>query len=151
MAWYERAIDLDPGYAEAYAGLADVYLRQGVFESRTPAADSIMRKMRIAVRSALQLDDTIAEAHSLLAVIHGIDGDWPAAGREYRRAIELDPSSGESRRRYAFYLTWANRVDVAVAEMTRAVELDPLHAGLNTAAYWPFFCAGQYDRALQQL
>jgi adenylate cyclase len=151
IAWFERAIELDRAYAEAYSGLADACLRHELFESRTPAADAIRNKMRIAVRSALRLDDTIADAHWLLGVVHGIDHDWPAAEREFLRAIELDPSNSEARRRYAYYLTSVGRADAGAAQITRAIELDPLHAGLNSAAYWPFFCARQYDRALEQL
>jgi tetratricopeptide (TPR) repeat protein len=113
--------------------------------------EASMGKARAAVQRALQLDNTLADAHRLLGALDLSDWRWADAERELTRAIELDASNAEARRWYAYYLTCMGRVPEGITQIRRAVELDPLHAGLNSAAFWPFYIAGQYDQALEQL
>ncbi|MFB3111384.1 MAG: protein kinase [Gemmatimonadales bacterium] len=126
LACFERALALDPDYALAHAGVADAYGLLGFSSSVHPR--EAMPKARQAAARALELDDTLAEAHWAFAYVSFIyDWDWPTAAREFERAIELNPSYVPARYMYAFYL-WLveGRSDEAVAEAKLAVEIDPL-------------------------
>ncbi|MFQ5790514.1 MAG: tetratricopeptide repeat protein, partial [Acidobacteriota bacterium] len=123
---FENALALDPDYALAYAGVADAYGLLGFSGVIRPG--EAMPKAREAVERALELDDTLAEAHYSLAYVSCVyDWDWPTAAREFERAIELNPSYAAAHYMYAFYL-WLveGRTDEAIAEANRAVEIDPL-------------------------
>jgi serine/threonine-protein kinase len=123
--YFERALEIDPENAAAYAGLATVWggrAQNGfisVEEARPPA--------EAAVRRALELGDDLAEVHYTLAGRRTwVDWDWEGAGRAFERALELDPNHAQTRAYYSHYLHYVGRPDEAVAQIERALELDPL-------------------------
>ncbi len=148
VAFFQQSIERDPTYAPAYAGLSLCYGSLGYF--RPPA--EMFSKARAAARKALDLDDGQSEAHAALGVVDlNYDWDWDAAGRELRRAVELDPRSIDARARHATYLLSLGRFDEAIAEAGRAAELDPLSAFANSHLGWICLGARRYDDALRHL
>lgn len=149
LEYFQQAIEKDPGYALAYARLADCHNRLGTFELRSPQES--FAKATAAAMKALELDEKLAEAHTALAFARlYYDWDWPGAEREYRRALELNPGSGEAHEWYSFYLMTMARTEESLAEMKRAHELDPLSLNITTWLGWPFYYARQYDQAIEQ-
>ena len=149
IEYFHQAIDLDPNYALAYEGLSYAYYTGNDF-FLTPQES--MPKASEAARKALQLDDTLAEAHADLGMIlFWYDYDWNAAERELRRAIELKPNSADAHAYYGWELTLVGRVDEGIAESKRAVELDPLSVEVNETAGQNLYYARQYDQAIEQL
>ena len=147
--YFERAIDQDPDYAIAYAGLADAYAILGLW-GITPPAEAIP-KARAAVQKALELDDTLAEAHTPLGLIKFyFDWEWSAAQAEFRRALELNPSYALAHDFYAVYLAAVGRLDEALAEIKRAKELDPLSLRMDVALAFQFRLSRQYDRSIEE-
>jgi TolB-like protein/Tfp pilus assembly protein PilF len=151
-ASFEYAIRKDPTFAPAYAGLADTYSWSWAFPGRTlQAPDALFPKARAAVLKALELDDTLAEAHASLGFIkERYDWDWEGAERAYRRAIELNPSYATAHHWYAMYLGIPRRYDEAFAYLRRAEELDPLSLRVRAGRGWLYFWSGQFDRMLQE-
>jgi TolB-like protein/DNA-binding winged helix-turn-helix (wHTH) protein len=146
IGYFQQAIDKDPGYARAYAGLADCYVLLPAFSGMPPAEP--MKKARAAATKALELDEGLAEAHTSLALIHeNYDWDWPAAEKEYRRAIELDPNYATAYQWYAEYLMWRGRFDEALRLSARARELDPLSLIIANDYGTILYYSRQYDRA----
>jgi len=132
--YFQQAIDHDPTYALAYAGLADCYILRGIF-SLIPPRDGFPKAKQAATR-ALEIDERLAEAHSSLGMARFyFDWDWPAAERELKRAIELNPEYSYARNAYGIYLAAMGRFDEAIVQSRRAEELDPLstHASTNVA------------------
>lgn len=144
--YFEHAIKIDPSYAPAYVGLARAYRD---FSSLLPPKES-RQKVEWALLKALGIDDTLAEAHTLLGSIRQDDDDWPAAEREFKRGIELNPSSLEAHRYYSDYLQAIGRNDEAMAEAKKALELDPLSPGPTTLVGQRLYDAGKYDQAIEQ-
>jgi|SRR5436190_244441 len=146
--YFEKAIAKDPDYAPAYAALAEVYGRQ----PRAGAMTRNPRENRIQIRrwceKALELDDTLAEPHAILARLAQQQWDWVNAEREYRRAIELNPSYPAARIWHAMYLYAMQRFDEAAAEARRAQELDPTSPLVNTWAGAAYFLVGRVDEAM---
>jgi TolB-like protein/Tfp pilus assembly protein PilF len=123
--YFEKAIAQDPNYAQAHAGLADARLLLVVLGDG-PQEDEVSR-VRAAVARALALDSTLAEAHtSLASVLFSFDWDWSAAGREFERAIALDPGYGLAHQRFGLYLMYQGRFGEALPVLERARTLDPL-------------------------
>ncbi len=148
LAQYEEAIKIDPNFAPAYSGIADVYSWDDDFF--LPATE-VMPKAKAAAQKALQLDDTLAEAHTSLGIINAFyDFDWPRAEREFRRAIELNPSYALAHDQYGFTLGLHGRLDEAVAESKLATELDPLSPGIPTDLAVSLSFQGKYDEAAEQ-
>jgi TolB-like protein/Flp pilus assembly protein TadD len=146
---YRRATAIDSGYAMAYAGLADAYYGLSNWYFRP---DSAMPLVRDAVTRALALDPGLADAHALRAVVHAFyEWDFARAEVEYRRAVELNPSSGTAHLWYAYFLTIMGRFDAARAEIARAEELDPLSSWVRCLASWPAFYSRNYDQAIDEL
>jgi TolB-like protein/DNA-binding winged helix-turn-helix (wHTH) protein/Tfp pilus assembly protein PilF len=149
IAFFEQAVEIDPDYALAYDGLADSWLPLGWYGFLAPSAT--FPHARLAVAKALSLDDSLAEAHTTLAFIHLYsDRDWAAAGREFRRAIDLNPNYANGHHWYAEYLSLIGQHSQAIAESQRARELDPLSNIINTWVSSRYFFARQYDKAIQQ-
>ncbi len=146
--YFQQAIAKDPNYAPAYAGLADTFALMSSYAVTSP--NEIMPKARAAAVRALQLDDTLAEAHTSLALItENYDWDWQTAEKEYRRAIQLDPNYATAHQWYAEYLTWLGRFDEAFRESERARQLDPLSLIIVTDYGASLYFARQYDRAIE--
>jgi TolB-like protein/DNA-binding winged helix-turn-helix (wHTH) protein/Tfp pilus assembly protein PilF len=148
--YFQQAIAKDPNYAQAYAGLADSYILLAAYGGAPPAEP--LQKARAAATQALHLDEGLAEAHTSLALItENYDWDWPAAEKEYRRAIELNPNYATAYQWYAEYLTWLGRFDEASRASERARELDPLSLIIAADNGMIFYYSRQYDRAETKL
>jgi serine/threonine protein kinase/TolB-like protein/Tfp pilus assembly protein PilF len=145
---FRQAIDVDPDYALAYAGLADAYY---ALSSNHLPANEAMPKARAAAQQALQLDNTLAEAHASLGLVKAFyEWDWAGAEGEYRRAIELNPGYASAHHWYGWYLALMGRLNEAIAEVKQASELDPLSLEINTDLGLSFFFARQYESAIEQ-
>jgi TolB-like protein/Flp pilus assembly protein TadD len=149
--YFQQAITADPNYALAYAGVADAYVFLPGYTAGTPQ-DCYPRAMA-AAKKALELDDTLSEAHTALALaIWYYDFDFSQANREFRRAIELNPNYAIAHQQYGNNtLSALGRFDEAIAEGKRAVELDPLSLVINSDLGVDYFFARRYDEAIAQL
>jgi len=144
---FKKAIQLDPGYAAAYAGLADAYLTLQD-DGHLPQKDAI-RKAKVAAEKALQIDETLAEAHNSLAHSYFHELNWLAAEREFKRSIALNPTCITAHFYYANYLVVLGRIEEAVAEAIRAQSLDPRSRPTNENVARIFYHAGQYHKAIE--
>ena len=146
--YFQRAIRQDPGFALAYAGLADSYLARA-----TGSPQEFDPKAKAATSRALELDDDIAEAHAALGAEKAdFEYDWPGAEREFKRALELHPNLADAHLRYAWtYLTPLGKSDQAISEMKKALERDPFSRMDNTVFGLTYFYARIYDQAEEQL
>ncbi|MGB2888406.1 MAG: protein kinase [Candidatus Acidiferrales bacterium] len=149
IEYFEQAIDKDPAYALAYAGLADSYSGLGGDWLYLPPTDSFP-KAKAAATKALELDDTLAEAHAALAYGKLFDWDWVGAEREFKRAIELNPNSALSHQRYAESLKMRMRFNEAMTEAKRAQELDPLSPEITAGVGGVYVFTRRYDEAIAQ-
>ena len=149
ISYFEQATAKDPNFARAYAGLADAYALMGGY-SGIPQA-RFVQKARAAALRALEIDETLPEAHTALAlIVENYDWDWQTAEKEYRRAIELNPNYATAHHWYAEYLNWRGRFDEALRESERARELDPLSLIIATDNAAILYDSRQYDRAIEQ-
>ena len=148
LGFFRQAIQLDPNYALAYAGLAYTYTLE---EDLFIAPREIMPKAKEAARKAVELDDSLAEAHDEVACLYFFfDWDMEAAGREFRRSIELDPNWALSHTFYSWYLLVNGRVDDSIAEGRQAAGLDPLSTMTRDIVSYDFMYARRYDEAIAQ-
>jgi eukaryotic-like serine/threonine-protein kinase len=146
IEYFSQATQMDPNYAPAYAGMGIAYIWQSGSDRK------VNLKAREAADKALQIDDTLGEGHYLLGwLAYFYDWNWPGAEKEFRRAIELNPSFGEAHYGYAIYLNSAGRHDEAIAEIQRAQEVNPIVFRQKVDAGRIYACAGQYDRAIKLL
>jgi len=147
--YFQQAIDKDPNYALAYAGIADSYNTMG-FWGYCPPRDAFP-KARAAAQKALKIDDTLAEAHTSLGWISAnYDFDWPTAEREYKQAIALNSGYATAHNWYSVYFMNMGRFNEALAENKRAEQLDPLSIVTNYVAGEILRCMGRYDEAIEQ-
>src|SRR5881296_3021394 len=149
--YFEQAIVADPNYALAYAGVADGYVWLPGYTAGTPR--DCYPKAKAAAKKALELDDTLAEARTSLAIaIWLYDFDFSQANREFLRAIELNPNYAIAHQQYGnITLSALGRFDDAIVEGKRAVELDPLSLVINTDLGSDYYYARRYDEAIAQL
>jgi serine/threonine protein kinase/tetratricopeptide (TPR) repeat protein len=147
---FEKALSLDADYALAHVGVAEAYSLIGFYGLARPR--EVMPKAKAAAERALELDEYLAEAHSVLAFTSFIyDWDWRAANRGFRRAIELKPTNPVAHYWYAMYLSWVeDRADEAVAEARRAVEVDPFGAQSNSMLAMVLYCGQRYEEVILQ-
>jgi serine/threonine protein kinase/Tfp pilus assembly protein PilF len=146
--YFNQAIQKDPGYAKAWTGLAADYY---VLPEYAPVSNAeAMPKARAAAEKALALDDTLAEAHGVLAGIDENSFQWEAAEREFRRTLELDPNDANTHNWYALLFTQEARHSEAIAEEKRAIELEPLNLKYNDSLSTMYRDAGQDQLALEQ-
>jgi TolB-like protein/DNA-binding winged helix-turn-helix (wHTH) protein/Tfp pilus assembly protein PilF len=146
---FQSALEIDPGYAAAYAGLADSYnmLSDWGF---LPPKEAIPRG-KAAAQKALEIDESLAEAHTSLALAYfEYDWDWAACEKEYKRAIELDPNYATTHQWYAEYLWAMKRHAEAIAEDQRAQQLDPLSPIISTDVASDYLFTRQYDEAIRR-
>ena len=150
IANFQQAIAIDPNYALGHAGLARTYSLAAVFEVLEPA--ECMPKAREAAMRALALDDSLADAHTTLAFVQAhYEYDWQGAEREFRRAIELNPSYANGHFFYSnSYLSPMGRHDQAIAEMEKAIELDPLSVPIRSFSGRTYIWARRYEEAFGQ-
>lgn len=145
LEYFQRAIEIDPAYARAYAGLGDAY---GFLAGSDPEA---ITRQKAATKRALELDETLSEAHASLGLISmNIDWDWAGAEREFKRAIELNPNYATAHHWYGEFLAYMGRFDEGLAEVKRAQELDPLSLIINTDVAKVYAFARRYDEAIAQ-
>ena len=149
VVYLNEAIEKDPGYALAYAGLADCYALLYEY-SATPSKD-LYPKAKAAALRALELDDSLAEAHTSLAAAYEYEWNWAAAEKQYEKAIELNPNYETAHQWYSAFLISRKRFDEAIREARRAIELDPLSIIINTALGRALHSARRYDEAIEQL
>ena len=146
--FFQQAIQKDPKYALAYAGEADSYAL--LADLNVLPAREVMPKLKQAAAKALELDDTLAEAHTSLAWARFREWDWAGAEKEFKRAIELNPGYAAAHSGYGEYLVAAGRFDEALREMNRAAELNPLSPLTSLALASRFYYARQYPQAIEQ-
>ncbi len=144
---YQKAIELDPGYAAAYANLALLYSHGGAYLAGGDSEGQA--KIKELAEKALALDPSSAEAHTALAWYELEDWNWPGAEREFRRAIQLNGNFMTARDWYAQFLGNMRRFDEAFAEAQRAINLDPASPDVVTHAAYPYFQAGRTDEAIK--
>ncbi len=146
--YFQQAIEIDPDYALAYAGLAEAYNLQA--GAAIPREEAIPRA-RAAAKRALEIDDTLGEAHASLAIIRVLrDWDWVGAEQEFKRALELNPNDPNAHHWYMHYLIWMGRTRDSLDTSQRALELDPLSPTMNSQLGEYYVFTRQYDRAIAQ-
>ena len=147
--YFQQAIEKDPNYARAYAGLADSYALIGGYGGRSQT--EFMPKARAAALRALEIDPTLPEAHTALAlIVQNYDWDWQTSEKEFRRSIELNPNYATAHHWYAEHLMWLGRFDEALRESESASQLDPLSLIVATDHGAILYYSRQYDRAITQ-
>jgi tetratricopeptide (TPR) repeat protein len=148
IEYFEEAIRHDRGYGPAYASLSYAYWTLGNY-GMIPQEEALS-KAEEAARRALEIDDTLAEAHSALGHVRHTRRDWVGAESAFRRGIELNPNSAFAHSNYAFYFIAVRRFDEAVAESKRAVELEPTSALYNRNVALNLYFARRYDETIEQ-
>ncbi|HUP61439.1 MAG TPA: protein kinase [Thermoanaerobaculia bacterium] len=149
IEFFNQAIEIDPQYALAHAGLADCYNLLDIWAG-LPTKETFP-KAKAAAQKALSIDNDLAEAHTSLAyAIHTYEWDWTEAERQYRRAIELNPNYATAHQWYAEFLTATGRFDEAEREGKKALELDPMSPIIHAVVGWNYTMARRYDRAIEQ-
>ena len=147
VKWFQRAIELDPGYAPAYAGLSDAYwgLAGWVLDP-----NSVMPAGIVAARQAIALDDRLPEGHVALATaMMDYALDWPAAEREFHRALELNPNHAAAHRQYGWLLRYQGRAAEDSSEVAKSIALDPLSVFSQCQAGWPQYFARRYRESAE--
>jgi TolB-like protein/DNA-binding winged helix-turn-helix (wHTH) protein/Tfp pilus assembly protein PilF len=148
--FFQKAIQADPGYAPAYAGLADCY--QVMVNVDQLKIDKGFAQARMAAQKALELDGTLAEAHTSMASIkEDFDWDWQGAEAEYKQALEFNPNYATAHHWYSNFLAGLGRFDQTIAELKRAQELDPLSPVIDVDLGQAYCLAGNCDRGIEQL
>jgi TolB-like protein/DNA-binding winged helix-turn-helix (wHTH) protein/Tfp pilus assembly protein PilF len=151
LAYFKQAIEEDPKYAQSYSGLADTYALLGDWQYAVMTPKEAFPKAKAAASKALELDSTLGEAHNSLAfVLDGFDWDFEAAGKEFQRAIELNPGYATAHHWYAWHLSLLGRYDEAIAEMRKAENLDPLSLIINADLAELLGLAHSYDESIRQ-
>jgi len=149
IEYFRGAIEIDPNYALAYAGLADCYNLLNVY-SMLPASETAPLAKE-AAKKALAIDDGLAEAHAAMALVAlSHDWDWLGLEKEFRKTIELNPNYAVAYEWHAFYLAAMGRLNEAIVDMKRALQLDPLSLSINAVTGWVFYWARRFDDAIEQ-
>jgi TolB-like protein/DNA-binding winged helix-turn-helix (wHTH) protein len=150
VGYFERATRQDPGFARGWAALASAEVLAAVYSIQPP--QELVSRARAAALKALELDPSLAEAHTALAlIVQNHDWDWPTAEREFRQAIALNPSYATAHHWYAEHLMWRGRFDDALRESELARELDPLSLIIAADNGAILYFSRQYDRAIDKL
>jgi TolB-like protein/Flp pilus assembly protein TadD len=147
LEYFEQAIEKDPDYALAYAGLADLYFILPSYLP-VPSKEAFMKGKEVALK-ALEIDDKLAEAHTSLAAITWNFWEWEEAEKEFKRAIELNPGYATAHHWYAYYLMLLGRHDESIKEIKIAQELDPHSLIINTNVGFVLYHARRYDQAIE--
>ena len=150
IEYFQQAVKKDPNYAPAYSGMADAYALLG-YRGNLPSDEALLNAKPAALK-AVELDDSLADAHASLAFIaETLEWDWPSAEREYKRALELNPSYAAAHNWYAGYLMYFGRFEEGLAEAKRSRELDPLSLAINNALAGRLLLAGREIEAIEQV
>jgi TolB-like protein/Tfp pilus assembly protein PilF len=149
--YFQQALAKDPNDALAYAGLSEAYF-SFVVPLSVIAPREVMPKAKEAAVHALAIDDALGEAHASLAeVTFFYDWAWPAAEKEFKRALELNPNNADAHHWYSHYLTAQGRIEESLTQSKRALELSPFDVLMNLHLAWHYFYARQYNQALDQI
>jgi tetratricopeptide (TPR) repeat protein len=149
--YFGQAIKRDPKYAQAHAGLADAYALLGSMSNLKISRAEAMPKAKAAALQALQLDDSLAEAHTSLAFVEmQYEWNWPSSEKEFKRALELNSSYATAHQWYAVWLMAQGKTSAALEEARRAQEADPLSVIIKTDTAQLLGYAGRYDEATHQ-
>jgi serine/threonine protein kinase/Tfp pilus assembly protein PilF len=148
LGYFQNAVARDPNYAAAYAGMAHAYSWLGFFDEMPPG--EARQKATVAATKAVQLDDSLAEAHAALGYAAMFNWDWKLSEKELRRALELNPSLAQAHMYYGQYLSTQGRFDESVAEHRAALELDPTSQFYNQGLCAELKCARRFDESIQQ-
>ena len=151
LEYFEQAIDRDPTYALAWAGVSDCYAMLGMDRYAAMPPREAYPKAKAAARRALEIDDGLAEGHTALAYALLVSWEWASAEAEFRRAIQLNPGSAQAHHFYGFQLAARGRAEESLAQFRLALEIDPLSLIINADCGWAFYCAHRYDEAIEQL
>lgn len=150
IALFEEVIREDPEHARAHAGLANSYVLLPYYGGTSP--NEAYPRARRAAQRALDIDPSVAEAHAVLGLVkRDFERDWPGAELEFKRAIELNPNSGQALQWYAETLTMTERFDEAEQMIQEAQRVMPLSLAVRAVHGWVLFCAGRSEAALEQL
>jgi serine/threonine protein kinase/tetratricopeptide (TPR) repeat protein len=150
IEYFQQAIDRDPGYALAYAGLAESYIDIGAGMAYLPPHE-IFPKAKAAAAKALEIDDTLAEAHTAFGMVKwAYDRDWSAAEPEFKRAIALNPSSAIAHTGYGEYLMFMGRPDESLSQTEQAQNIDPLSPTVAGDLGYLYIVAHRYDDSISQ-
>jgi eukaryotic-like serine/threonine-protein kinase len=145
--YFQQAIDQNPNFAAAHAGLADCYNMLALYSALQPKEG--FPKAKAAAMRALELDDSLAEAHAALAFVNfRYDWNWVEAGKGFNRAIELNANYAPAHQWYANYLIAMGRMSQAIEEARRTQDLDPFSLVISSHKAWALYFAGQYDQAI---
>ena len=148
IEFFQQAIALDPNYAAAYIGLASAYTTLGGVSGFRPPGENFP-KAKTAVMKALEIDETLADAHALLASYKlKYEWNWPEAERELKRALELDPNNAAAHDAYGTYFQSMGRFDEALAERKLAQKFDPVSPSSVANVGYPLYYARRYDEAI---
>ncbi len=151
LAYFNEAVDEDSKYARAYSGLADTYALLGDWQYAVMTPKEALPKAKAAAIKALELDSALGEAHNSLAFcLDGFDWDFDPAGKEFRRAIELNPGYATAHHWYAWHLALLRRYDEAIVEMRKAANVDPLSLIINADLAELLALAHSYDESIRQ-
>jgi TolB-like protein/DNA-binding winged helix-turn-helix (wHTH) protein/Tfp pilus assembly protein PilF len=149
VGYFQKAIDIDPTYAAAYVGLADCYPLLTLYGALSPR--DAYSKAEAAAHRALEIDDSISEAHNALGVVKLFyDWDWEGAEQTFAHAIHLNPSYPDAHQRYGMLLVARGRFEESTAEFARAQELDPLSLITRTISGYPFYYARKFEQAAKR-
>jgi TolB-like protein/Tfp pilus assembly protein PilF len=149
IRYYSEAVAKDPNYAQAYAGLAGAYSLFGLYSVDTM---DVMSKAESAAAKAVELDSSLAEAHTAMASVKALyDWDWAAAEHEFKLALDLSPDNARTHHAYAaYYCVPLGRKQETIEQMEIALKLDPLSPVISADVGWAYFLSGQTDRAIKQ-
>jgi eukaryotic-like serine/threonine-protein kinase len=148
--YFTQAVQRDPRYAQSYAGLADTYSLLG--DAGYEAPSEAWPKAKAAAMQALEIDDSLAEAHTSLGLVkEHFEWDWAGAEKEFQQAIQLNPNLATAHLWYGDFLTNTGRIDEGLRETQKAQELDPVSLIINTNLGWQYYVAGRNDEAVEQL
>jgi TolB-like protein/DNA-binding winged helix-turn-helix (wHTH) protein/Tfp pilus assembly protein PilF len=151
VAYFNQAIEEDPNYAQAYSGLADTYALLGDWQYAVMTPAEANPKAKAAALKAVELDSSLGEAHNSLAfALDGFNWDLDSGGKEFRRAIELNPGYATAHHWYAWHLALLGQYDQAIAEMKKAESLDPLSLIINADLAELLVLAHSYDESIRQ-
>ena len=149
MAYARQAVEADPGYAAAYAWLASTYGYLAAYGSLPPS--EAFPKAKAAALRALEMDESLAEAHTVLGVVQGwLEWDWSGAERSLKHALKVNPNYAWAHYYYGFWLLLMGQHQEGLAEGHRSVELDPLSANISQGLGYQFYLLRDYDQALEQ-
>jgi len=150
VEYFEQAIAIDENYALAYAGIADSYASLSAMNAFGLSVKETAPKAKAAAIRALEIDSTLAEAHSSLALVKlNFEWDFPGAKEEFERALGLNPNYINAHHWYSHYLIAVGRMDESLTVSRRARELDPLDLEINVHLAWHFYFARDYDQVLE--